>query len=48
MPTTIVTAPKVDQQTVNVDGEVLDVRSALLRNVEPFNLVGAPNLSRFY
>jgi aspartyl-tRNA(Asn)/glutamyl-tRNA(Gln) amidotransferase subunit A len=45
MPTTIVTAPKVDQQTVNVDGEVLDVRSALLRNVEPFNLVGAPAVS---
>ncbi len=45
MPTTIVTAPRVDQNAVEVDGVVLDVRSALLRNVEPFNLVGAPAVS---
>jgi len=45
MPTSIVTAPRVDQTTVEVDGNVLDVRSALLRNVEPFNLVGAPAVS---
>ncbi len=45
MPTTIVTAPRFDQLKVSVDGVVLDVRSALLRNVEPFNLVGAPAIS---
>jgi len=45
MPTTIVTAPRFDQLKVSVDGVVLDVRSALLRNVEPFNLVGAPAVS---
>jgi len=45
MPTTIVTAPRFDQLKVSLDGVVLDVRSALLRNVEPFNLVGAPAIS---
>ncbi len=45
MPTTIITAPRKDQLKVEVDGQVLDVRSALLRNLEPFNLVGAPAVS---
>lgn len=45
LPTTAVTAPRIDQSSVEVDGRTLDVRAALLRNVEPFNLVGAPAVS---
>ncbi|MEN3047310.1 MAG: amidase [Candidatus Caldarchaeales archaeon] len=45
LPTTAVTAPRIDQSSVEVDGRILDVRAALLRNVEPFNLVGAPAVS---
>ncbi|GBC69787.1 Glutamyl-tRNA(Gln) amidotransferase subunit A [archaeon HR01] len=45
VPTTVVTAPRLDASTVEVAGVELDVRSALLRNTEFFNVVGAPALA---
>jgi len=44
-PTTAVTAPRVDEENVAVGDVVMDIRPALLRLTEPFNVVGAPVLS---
>ncbi|MEM4416812.1 MAG: amidase [Nitrososphaerota archaeon] len=45
MPTTVITAPRLDATSVEVGGAVLDIRAATLRNTEVFNVVGAPALS---
>ncbi|MDJ0269559.1 MAG: amidase [Aigarchaeota archaeon] len=44
-PTTPITAPRVEDNTVELDGRVMDVRPALLRLTEPINVVGAPAIS---
>lgn len=45
LPTTMVTAPRIGQSEVDVNGVSIDIRAALLRMVEPFNLIGAPAVS---
>ena len=45
MPTTVITAPRIEAQTVEVAGVEMDVRTASLRNTEVFNVVGAPAIS---
>lgn len=45
MPTTVITAPRLDATSVEVGCTVLDIRAATLRNTEVFNVVGAPALS---
>ncbi|MDW8041769.1 MAG: amidase [Nitrososphaerota archaeon] len=45
LPTTMVTAPRHGENRVDVGGSSIDVRSALLKMVEPFNLIGAPSVS---
>jgi len=45
MPTTVITAPKIDAESVEVAGVEFDVRTASLRNTEVFNVVGAPAIS---
>ena len=45
MPTTPIAAPRVDETNVEVGDVVMDVRPALLRLTEPFNVAGAPALS---
>ena len=45
LPTTCITAPGLKESEVVVGGKQMDVRTALLRLTEPFNLVGAPAIS---
>jgi aspartyl-tRNA(Asn)/glutamyl-tRNA(Gln) amidotransferase subunit A len=45
IPTTVITAPRIDAQYVEVTGVKMDVRTASLRNTEVFNVVGAPAIS---
>ena len=44
-PTTPITAPRVEDKLVEVGDVVMDVRPALLRLTEPFNVAGVPALS---
>ena len=44
-PTTPITAPRVDEDNIAVGDVVMDVRPALLRLTEPFNVAGVPALS---
>ncbi len=44
-PTTIIPSPMVDEEVVEVDGKSFDVRTAILRNTEVFNLYGVPAIS---
>ncbi|MFL6327078.1 MAG: amidase, partial [Nitrososphaeraceae archaeon] len=46
VPTTIITAPRFDEQTVRIDmNTVVETREALLRNTIPFNSTGLPAIS---
>lgn len=46
VPTTIIPAPRLDQETVNIgDGTILQTREALLRNTIVFNSTGLPAIS---
>lgn len=46
VPTTIIPAPQIDEETINIDGEVLlRTREALLRNTIIFNSTGLPAVS---
>lgn len=46
VPTTIIPAPKLDQESVNIgDGTILQTREALLRNTIVFNSTGLPAIS---
>jgi aspartyl-tRNA(Asn)/glutamyl-tRNA(Gln) amidotransferase subunit A len=45
VPTTSVTAPKIGQKTVDVDGKQVKVRPALIDLTLPFNVVGFPSIS---
>jgi aspartyl-tRNA(Asn)/glutamyl-tRNA(Gln) amidotransferase subunit A len=46
VPTTIITAPRFDEQTVSIDmNTVVETREALLRNTIPFNSTGLPAIS---
>ncbi len=46
VPTTIISAPKLDEETVNIDDDVtLKTREALLRNTVIFNSIGLPAVS---
>ncbi|MEM1947424.1 MAG: amidase [Candidatus Caldarchaeum sp.] len=44
-PTTTITAHRIDEQEIDVDGKIINVRAATLRNTEPFNLYGVPSIS---
>lgn len=44
-PTTIITAHRLDEEEVSVEGKVFNVRAATLRNTEVFNLYGVPAIS---
>jgi Asp-tRNA(Asn)/Glu-tRNA(Gln) amidotransferase A subunit family amidase len=44
-PTVPMTAPKIDEREMVIDGSSVEVRSALLSLTSPWNLVGAPALS---
>ncbi len=45
LPTTCISAPRLKTSRVVVGNTSMDVRTALLRLTEPFNLVGAPAIS---
>ena len=45
VPTTIVSAPKLDEDTIFINGISLSVREALLRNTIVFNSIGLPSIS---
>jgi aspartyl-tRNA(Asn)/glutamyl-tRNA(Gln) amidotransferase subunit A len=46
VPTTIITAPRFDDLEVsNIDGKVIKIREALLRNTIVFNITGLPSIS---
>ena len=46
MPTTIIAAPKLDEETTSVNKNVsIDIRKALLRNTIIFNSIGFPAIS---
>ncbi|TLX94101.1 MAG: hypothetical protein E6K96_08735, partial [Thaumarchaeota archaeon] len=45
LPTTCIAAPRLNAVRVAVGNTSMDVRTALLRLTEPFNLVGAPAIS---
>jgi aspartyl-tRNA(Asn)/glutamyl-tRNA(Gln) amidotransferase subunit A len=46
VPTTIIPAPRLDQETVNIgNGTILKTREALLRNTIVFNSIGLPAIS---
>jgi aspartyl-tRNA(Asn)/glutamyl-tRNA(Gln) amidotransferase subunit A len=45
LPTTCIAAPRLKTSRVTVGNTSMDVRTALLRLTEPFNLVGAPAIS---
>jgi aspartyl-tRNA(Asn)/glutamyl-tRNA(Gln) amidotransferase subunit A len=46
VPTTIITAPRFDEQTVRIDmNTVVETREALLRNTILFNSIGLPAIS---
>jgi aspartyl-tRNA(Asn)/glutamyl-tRNA(Gln) amidotransferase subunit A len=42
VPTTIIPAPRFDEETVSIDDKVLQTREALLRNTIVFNSTGLP------
>jgi len=44
-PTTIIPAPRLEDEHVEVDGRLFDVRTAILRNMDLFNLYGVPAIS---
>ncbi len=44
-PTTRVTAPLLGQQEVDIDGEAVDVRRALISNTSPYSMIGLPAAS---
>ncbi|HZA62461.1 MAG TPA: amidase, partial [Nitrososphaeraceae archaeon] len=46
VPTTIITAPRFDDLEVsNIDGKLIKIREALLRNTIVFNITGLPSVS---
>jgi aspartyl-tRNA(Asn)/glutamyl-tRNA(Gln) amidotransferase subunit A len=45
VPTTSITAPKIGQKTVDLDGKRVKVRPALIDLTLPFNVVGFPSIS---
>lgn len=45
MPTTLVTAPRIEENEVDVNGRTLDVYDALSRNTRLFNALGFPAIS---
>ena len=45
VPTTAITAPRIGEKTVDVDGKQVGVRSALIGMTLPFNVVGFPAVS---
>ena len=46
VPTTIITAPRFDDLEVsNIDGKIIKIREALLRNTIVFNITGLPSVS---
>ncbi len=44
-PTTLIPAHRVDEENIEVDGQLISVREASLKNTEPFNLYGSPAIS---
>ncbi|MEM2132025.1 MAG: amidase [Candidatus Caldarchaeum sp.] len=44
-PTTLIPAHRVDEENVEIEGRLISVREASLKNTEPFNLYGAPAIS---
>ncbi len=44
-PTTLIPAHRVDEENVEIDGQLISVREASLKNTEPFNLYGVPAIS---
>ncbi|MCS7109874.1 MAG: amidase [Candidatus Caldarchaeum sp.] len=44
-PTTIITAHRLDEEEVSVEGKTFTIRAATLRNTEVFNLYGVPAIS---
>jgi aspartyl-tRNA(Asn)/glutamyl-tRNA(Gln) amidotransferase subunit A len=45
LPTLPVLAPRLGQDDVTIDGEQVPVRTAMLRNTQPFNITGHPAIS---
>ncbi|MEM2000592.1 MAG: amidase [Candidatus Caldarchaeum sp.] len=45
LPTTIIPAHRIEDEVVELEGKSFDVRTAVLRNTELFNLYGTPALS---
>ena len=46
VPTTIISAPSFcDKEVINIDGKVMEIRKALLRNTIVFNTIGLPAVS---
>ena len=43
-PGSAITAPRLDQDTITIDGAELPVRGLMLRLTQPFNLSGHPAL----
>ena len=44
-PTTTISAPKIDNTTVRIENNIIEIRDALLRNTFLFNSLGFPALS---
>ncbi len=45
VPTTITPAPKLDEETIQINDTLISVREALLRNTIVFNSIGLPSIS---